>query len=70
MSCYLRHMSGVLQEAGIKVTRENKKDIDKALHNLVNVEYKNCSPTWKEIKKLLQTEKGKKKIVKELKNLH
>ncbi|MBU7009881.1 MAG: hypothetical protein HXS46_04275 [Theionarchaea archaeon] len=70
MSCYLRHMSGVLQEAGIKVTRENKKDIDKALHNLVNVEYKNCSPTWKEIKKLLQTEEGKKKIVKELKNLH
>ncbi|KYK38071.1 MAG: hypothetical protein AYK18_08150 [Theionarchaea archaeon DG-70] len=63
-------MSGVLQEAGIKVTRENKKDIDKALHNLVNVEYKNCSPTWKEIKKLLQTEEGKKKIVKELKNLH
>lgn len=63
-------MSGVLQEAGIKVTKENKKDIDKALHNLANVEYKNCSSTWKEIKKLLQTEEGKKKIVKELKNLH
>ena len=30
MSCYFRHMEGILAEAGIIVTKENKKDIDRA----------------------------------------
>lgn len=50
-------MSDILEEAGITVTKENKKDIDKALHSLVGVEYKNCSSTWKELKSMLQDEK-------------
>jgi hypothetical protein len=50
-------MSDILEEAGITVTKENKKDIDKALHSLVGVEYKNCSSTWKELKSMLQNEK-------------
>jgi len=50
MSCYFRHMKDVLEEAGIEVTKENKKTVDRVLHNLVDVEYKDCSPTWKKIK--------------------
>lgn len=50
MSCYFRHMKDVLAEAGIEVTKENKKKIDQAIHELVAVEYKNCSPTWKAVK--------------------
>ncbi len=50
MSCYFRHMKDVLEEAGIEVTRENKKDIDRIIHGLVDVEYKNCPPTWKAVK--------------------
>ena len=69
MSCYLRHMSEVLKEADIQVTKENRKDIDKALHSLVGVEYKNCSSTWKELKKVLQSEEGRKAIVQKLKEL-
>lgn len=69
MSCYLRHMSDVLKEAGTEVTKENKKDIDKALHSLVGVKYKNCSSTWKELKKVLQSEEGRKAIVQKLKEL-
>jgi hypothetical protein len=42
MSCYFRHMKDVLDEAGIEVTKENKKDIDRIIHGLVDVEYKNC----------------------------
>lgn len=69
MSCYLRHMSELLKEAGIEVTKENKKDIDKALHSLVGVEYKNCSLTWKELKTMFQSEERRKTVVQKLKEL-
>jgi hypothetical protein len=38
-------------EMGVEVTPENKRDIDKEIHKLVGVEYKNCSAVWKEFKK-------------------
>ena len=50
MSCYFRHMKDVLKDAGIEVTPQNKKQIDQALHRIADVEYKNCSPTWKNLK--------------------
>jgi hypothetical protein len=62
-------MSGIMEEAGVTITKENKKDIDRALHSLVNVEYKNCSATWKELKKIQQTEEGKKTILQTLQDL-
>lgn len=68
MSCYFRHMKDVLEEAGIEVTKENKKDIDKIIHGLVDVEYKNCSPTWKAVKeKLNSDQKIREAFVKKLK---
>ena len=54
MSCYFRHMKDVLEEAGIEVTKENKKEIDQIIHELVNVPYKQCSPAWKEVKKQIK----------------
>ncbi len=50
MSCYFRHMQSILEEAGITVTPENKKEIDRKIHEIVDVSYKNCSATWKAIK--------------------
>jgi len=50
MSCYFRHMKDVLDEAGIEVNKENKKYIERIIHKMMDVEYKNCSPTWKEVK--------------------
>ncbi|MBT3362208.1 MAG: hypothetical protein HN929_02440 [Chloroflexi bacterium] len=50
MSCYFRHMKDVLSEAGIEVTPQNKKQIDQAFHRMANVDYENCSPTWKKLK--------------------
>ena len=51
MTCYFRHMKDVFEKAGITVTKENKKDVDKIIHNIVGIDYKNCSATWKEVKK-------------------
>jgi ribosomal protein L23 len=51
MTCYFRHLQDVFKKAGIEVTKENKREIDRAIHGIVGVEYKNCSATWKEVKK-------------------
>ncbi len=58
MSCYFRHMKDVLDEAGIEVDKENKKDIDRIIHEIVGVEYKNCSPTWKEVKARIKADEA------------
>ena len=61
MSCYFRHMKDVLEEAGVEITKENKKEIDRIIHGLVEEEYKNCSPTWKGIKEHIKTDEKKRK---------
>ena len=68
MTCYFRHMNVLFEKAGITVTKENKKDIDRAIHSIVGVEYKNCSATWKEVKKEIaeKEENFVKKLKKEL----
>lgn len=53
MTCYFRHLKQVFEKAGIQVTPTNKKEIDKVIHNIVNINYKNCSGTWRQVKKLV-----------------
>lgn len=67
MSCYFRWMKDVLAEAGITIDAHNKKDVDRIIHQMVDVEYKNCSPTWKEVKARIKTdEAARKRFVAEL----
>jgi len=40
MSCYFRHMKDVLEEAGVEITKENKKEVDRIIH---------ISGTWKDV---------------------
>jgi len=51
MTCYFRHLQDVFNKIGIKVTKENKRQIDQTIHNIVGVKYKNCPAAWKEVKK-------------------
>jgi hypothetical protein len=51
MTCYFRHLSKIFEKAGITVTRENRKQIDKIIRGLVKVKDGNCPETWKEVKK-------------------
>lgn len=53
MTCYFRHLQQVFEKAGLEVTKETKREIDKAIHSVVGVGYKNCSAAWKEVKKRL-----------------
>lgn len=51
MTCYFRHLQEVFSKAGIEITDENKKEVDRAIHGIVGVKYKDCSATWREVKK-------------------
>jgi ATP-dependent Zn protease len=55
VTCYFRHnqMKEVFAKAGVEVTKENRKEIDRIIHSIVGVEYKNCSATWKMVKERL-----------------
>ena len=57
MTCYFRHLKEFFTENEITITKENKKEIDRVIHDIVGVEYKNCSATWKEIKKRIMDNK-------------
>jgi hypothetical protein len=43
-------MQDIFQEAGISVNPNNKKQIDRVIHQIVGVNYKDCSKTWKAVK--------------------
>jgi len=51
MTCYIRHLKTIFEKTGITITKQNRQDINRAIHNIVGIEYKNCSTTWKEVKK-------------------
>lgn len=56
MSCYLRHLKDVLAAADVEVTPANKKDVDRALHEIVGVAYKDCPGAWKNLKQKMANE--------------
>ena len=61
MSCYFRHMKEIFSQAGIEITKDNKKDIDRAIHNIVDIDYKNCPDAWKKVKEIIKGDDEKKK---------
>lgn len=49
----------VFVKAGITVTAENRKQLDKVIHDLVHVDYKSCPETWRAVKtRLTEDEAG------------
>lgn len=46
-------MKDIFAEIGVEPTKETKKDMDRRIHELLGVEYKNCSTTWKHVKEKL-----------------
>lgn len=61
-------MKDLLVEAGIDVHEGNKKEVDRIIHRLVDVEYKNCSPTWKAVKEHIKgDDAARKQFIEKLK---
>jgi len=51
VTCYFRHMQNIFGRAGITVTDGNKRELDRVIHRIVGVGYKNCSAAWREVKR-------------------
>ena len=70
MSCYFRHIKDVFAEAEIEVTPANKKEVDRAIHRMVGLEYKNCPVAWKKLKQdFLAGDKGRAELIRTFKRL-
>ncbi len=59
MSCYLRHIKDIIDEAGIVITPANRKQVDQTIHQAVGVAYKNCPATWKRVKEEIKGDEEK-----------
>jgi hypothetical protein len=59
-------MKGLFEKAGFVVTKENRKTVDRVIHDIVDVEYKNCSATWRAVKERL--EEDEEQFINTLKN--
>ena len=59
VTCYFRHLKQIFDKAGIQVTSENKGEIDKLVHRIVAVKYKNCPASWRAVKaRIAEDERG------------
>jgi hypothetical protein len=67
MSCYFRHLNELFAEAGIAVTPANKKQLDQAVHKIVEVDYKNCPAAWKAVKQGTADPQQRQEFVRKLK---
>ena len=52
-------MKDIFEEAGISVNPTNKKQIDQALHQIADVNYKDCPNTWKALKQTMLSDEQK-----------
>jgi len=56
MTCYFRHLDPVFRKAGLQIDIDNRKRVDMIIHEMVGVNYKDCSKTWAALKEMLQDE--------------
>jgi hypothetical protein len=61
-------LKDLLDDAGVKVTPDNKRQIDQAIHEIVGVEYKNCPVAWKTLKQQIDDAQKRSDFVEKLKN--
>jgi hypothetical protein len=67
MSCYFRHLKEIFAEAGVEVNADNRKDLDRAIHAILDVQYKDCPTTWKAIKAATASPEGRRRFIESLK---
>jgi len=68
MTCYFRHLQAIFEEAGVTVTKKNRKKIDEAIHSIVGVEYKNCPEAWKQVKTMINDHESRELFISKLRD--
>jgi len=68
MGCW-RWFQGILKEAGVEVTGENREKIDEVIHEVIGEtsKYERCSADWRKVSKEIKAEATrKKKLIKKV----
>jgi len=68
MGCW-RWFKGVLKEAGIEVTDENREKIEEVIHEVIGEtsNYEHCSGDWRKVGRQIRADENeKKKLVEKL----
>lgn len=60
-------MSDIFAEAGIEVTPQNRKDVDRKVHEIVGVQYSDCPAAWRKVKEMKADEAGRRELIAKLK---
>jgi predicted Fe-Mo cluster-binding NifX family protein len=71
MACW-KWFDGVLKDAGVKVTKANRDNVDEVIHHYIGEQssYGNCSADWKKARKEVQANpKMRQELVNKLKAL-
>jgi len=54
VSCYIRHLKGLMEEIPLSETKENKKRLDLAIREILGYSSKeDCPLVWQELKRWL-----------------
>jgi len=54
VTCYFRNLTETFRKAGIIVTPQNRKEIDKVIQGIIGMEGKHCPEVWREVKKRIK----------------
>jgi hypothetical protein len=50
MSCYTRHLHDLLEEAGMDINPGNKKRLDSAIREVLDLQAEDCPVVWDQVK--------------------
>ncbi len=69
MSCYFRNVNvkAIFSDTGVRVTPANKKEIDRTVHGVMKINYKNCPDIWEKVKTLEDDHALRRRVVEALK---
>jgi len=71
MGCW-KWFDGILKDAGVKVTEDNRTKIDQVIHDYIGEQsnYGRCSADWREARKEIQTdEQMRQELIERLQSL-
>ncbi len=60
-------MEDIFAEAGIVVDKDNRKAVDRRIHEIAGIEYKDCPQAWRRVKEMTGDDAGRRAFVEKLK---
>ena len=66
MSCYVSHLDGLLQQAGIEPTKPNRKQVHLILRQITGEDH--CPQVWRQVKVLVADPCGREELASKLRD--